>query len=179
LNSGDVFYFSNRADKAEVTNSIGNLFTFTYYDSSGNTLWWEDYLKDKSGVKWNNIVLNMPEVPSITFEPPLPFSPWSDLIGDTLMFSAVEIRSDSINSHFRISVKYEVMAIEDITTPAGIFMRCVKIRRDYETSDRAKVKMLDGRSFWWFAKDVGCVKYESAEVSFELVRATINKVNLP
>lgn len=179
LNSGDEYYFSNRAFKAEVTNSIGNLFTFTYYDSSGNILWWEDYLKVESGVKWNNIVFNIAEVPSITFEPPLPFSPWSDLIGDTLVFPAVEIRSDSVNSHFGVAVTYKVMDIEDITTPAGIFKRCIKIRRDYKTSDRANVKMLDGRSIWWFAKDVGCVKYEAAEVSFELVRATINKVNFP
>jgi hypothetical protein len=153
------YFYSTQAHKVTINNILDNsLYTFTYSDSSGNSLWWVDYFKSESGVKWKNIVVNSTKIPAIFFEPPLPFSPWSNTVGDTLLYSGIEIRADSVNTHVPIMVEYEVMAIEDINTPAGLFADCIK--------------MLDGESFYWFALDVGLIKYVSAGISSELVRAT-------
>ncbi len=174
------YFYSTQAHKVTINNILDNsLYTFTYSDSSGNSLWWVDYFKSESGVKWKNIVVNSTKIPAIFFEPPLPFSPWSNTVGDTLLYSGIEIRADSVNTHVPIMVEYEVMAIEDINTPAGLFADCIKIRRAYKTINSSAAKMLDGESFYWFALDVGLVKYMSTEITSKLVRATVSELQYP
>lgn len=179
LNKGDEYHYSGKIGQIAVTNVIGSLYTLTYYDSTGEISKWEDYLKDEAGVTLKNIVWNSSEIPSIHFEPALPFSPWSNVVGDTLLFSAVGIRGDSANTHLPILVQYEVVATETISTTAGNFTDCIKIRMFLSTLNSGAAGRLDGESFWWFANDVGLVKYQSPEGSGELRKARVGGQDYP
>jgi hypothetical protein len=176
---GDEFYYSEDPGRAVVTEEIGDLFTVTYYDSAGDLIRWQDYIKDKSGAKLKNLVPNDPGISARYFEPPLPFSPWTNLVGDTLLFASAEIRGDSLNSHLKILVEYEIAAIEEVTTPAGKFGNCIKVKSIYKTLDDIRGATFDGESFWWFAKNVGLIKYTTAGDTCELIRASVGGINYP
>jgi len=178
LHLGDEYYFSGPVGHFKVTGLLGNLRTLTYYDSAGAVTHWEDFIWKPDAVSLKNMQFKLPGHAYIDYEPSLPFSPWSNLVGDTLLFQSTEIRSDSEFSHLPIMVGYEILAIESVATPAGIFEDCIKIQITYKTIDNSVDRMLDGRSIWWFAPDIGFVKYETPEGPGELIQATIDGVNI-
>jgi hypothetical protein len=179
LETGNSYLFSGILGRSEVTGNIGNLYTISHYDSTGRISAWRDVLRTGSGAALRSIVWNSEEPPSVGFEPPLPFSPWSNLVGDTLLYSGAEVRADSANTHLRIMVEFEIMAVETLVTPAGEFENCIKVETSYRTLENSASGRYDGRSALWFAKDVGLVKYVSPYGSGELLKAVVNGVNYP
>ncbi len=178
LNEGDRYIYSGVAGEIKVTRQIDSLFTRTYYDSTGKVMTWEDFSRDEKGVYWNNMVLADKKL-QVNFFPRLVFAPWSNIVGDTLLIPAVEIRSDSVDSHFRIQLSYEIEGVEDITTPAGKFPNCIKMKITYTYLDEKVRRIFAPEITRWFARDVGIVRYKTALVSGDLLEATVGGVNYP
>lgn len=178
LNQWDQFQYSGPMGKAVVSAKFNDLYTITYYDRTGRIYLWQDFLKSDRAITWKNAVPAGNNIPAVHFEPALPFIPWSRTIGDTLLVSSSEIRADSANSHLHLQVEYEIVTAGPITTPAGTFPDCVQIRMSFK-SLYTKEKRIFGVSHWWFARDIGIVKYILPEGSGELLSARIDGKNLP
>ncbi len=179
LHEGDEFIYTGITEKAVITGEIGDLFTLTVYDTTGNIIRREDYLRKETGVRLKSVANNDSLGVSKIFEPSLPFGPWSNLIGDTLLVSSVEIHFDSANTHLPITAEFQIVAIETMVTPSGSYDDCIKIRRLIKPADNSEPGATEEESFWWFAPDVGLVRSETPEGIRELVRATIGGVNAP
>jgi hypothetical protein len=179
LDENDQFIYDGAIGRGVVTSRNGSLYTVTFYDSSGLATGWADFVTTESGVDLKNLVPRSSIIPSVHFEPSLPFSPRSSLVGDTLLVAATEIRGDSANSHLRIMVSYEVMAVGTLSVPAGDFADCIEIRMLYNTLNGCPYKPFDGESHWWFAKDVGLVKYSLPADSGRLLESRRGKRIFP
>lgn len=175
LQEGDVFLYSGLFSQMEITDRGDGLFTCTYYDSSGRAATWEDYAVRGGRVLWSRLAFNSPVVPAIDFEPPLPYAPWSNIIGDTLLYSGSEVRSDSINTHLRIRVEYEIIGCDTVTVPAGTYPDCIGVKMVYTTMDDVEIELFGGEFVKWFAPDVGLVKYSTPWGDGELLEARIKK----
>jgi len=179
LNSGDSFVWSGPLGRCEVGSSVENLFTFTFYDSLGNITRWHDFRLLTGSVRLENIIIPSDSIYSVHFIPALQFGAWSDLTGDTTLIEAVEIRNDLDNTHARVMVGCEILGVEKVTTPAGDFDNCVKVGVTYASLEGYTPSFLNGESAWWFAKDVGLVKYSTAHGAGNLLNAVIDGVNIP
>ncbi|MEW5922961.1 MAG: hypothetical protein AB1746_03150 [Candidatus Zixiibacteriota bacterium] len=179
LNDGNSYYYSGPMGRCAVSSIQNNLFTFTFHDSLGNVKWWQDYRLSHDTVLLDNIIDRSDSGFYVHFVPPLPFGPWSDLVGDTMLIEAVEIRNDSANSHIRIMVGYEIQGIDTISTPAGKFEGCIRVGVNYSTSENPPVSFLNGTGIYWFARDMGLVKYETINGSGILLEALIDGVEIP
>jgi hypothetical protein len=179
LNDGDYSIYSGPLGKAVVTQNIGDLFTFTYYDTLGQIAFWRDFIKTDHSVGLKNIIWRKKSMASVHFEPPLPFVPWSDKIGDTLLFSSAEIHGDSINTHLYLQVEYEIYGSNPIKTPAGNFNDCLEIRVTPKTLYEKNKNYLKGDSYFWFARNVGIVKYIIPEGAGELLEAKVDGRTYP
>ena len=125
---------------------------------------------DEEGVKLHKIVAELGDVFGISrieFSPPAVFFPpilqvgevWETL-GETEVSLVGTVTVSSIN---------EVVAIEDVVTPAGTFEDCLKIR--ILTKTTAALGSSRSTSYQWLAPDLGPVKFEtSQDIIFELTR---------
>lgn len=179
LNNGNHFLYSGPLGRCEVSSSQNNLFTITYYDSSGNISRWQDFQLNHDTVLMNNIIDRSDSGFYVHFFPSLPFGPWSNLVGDTMLVEAVEIRNDSANSHIRIMVGYEILGIDSISTPAGKFDNCIEVGMTYSTSENPSTSFFQRTSVFWFARNVGLVKYETLNGSGMLLEALIDGIKFP
>ncbi len=179
LHEGDEYVYNGIPEKAVITGGIGDLFTLAFYDTTGNIIRREDYLRKETGVRLKSISVNGSLEMSKFFEPSLPFSPWSNLVGDTLLVSSVEIHFDSANTHSPITAEFQIAAIETMVTPSGSYDDCIKIRRLIRPASNSEPEVTEEESFWWFAPDVGLVRSETPEGIRELVGAVIGGVTIP
>lgn len=125
---------------------------------------------DEEGMKLHKIVAELGDVFGISrieFSPPAVFFPpilqvgevWETL-GETEVSLVGTVTVSSIN---------EVVAIEDVVTPAGTFEDCLKIR--ILTKTIAALGSSRSTSYQWLAPDLGPVKFEtSQDIIFELTR---------
>jgi len=179
LADGDFYIYSGPLGKSMVTQSIGELYTFTHFDSSGNVLFWKDFLKTDHSIGWKNIAFSKSGSPDIHFEPALPFLPWTDQVGDTLLFSSAEIHDDSLNTHLHLQIEYSTYGIAAVTTPAGHFSDCIEIKMTHKALYDKDKNYLRGDSYWWFARNVGIVKYIIPEGTGELLQAKVDGRTYP
>ena len=130
---------------------------------------------NEEGMKLHKVVAELGDVFGISrieFSPPAVFFPptlqvgeiWETL-GETEVYLVGNVKVSSIN---------EVVAIEDVVTPAGTFENCLKIR--ILTKTTAAVGSSRSTSYQWLAPDLGPVKFETGQdiifelISFNLVR---------
>lgn len=125
---------------------------------------------DEEGMKLHKVVAELGDVfgtSRIEFSPPAVFFPpilqvgevWETL-GDTEVSLVGTVTVSSIN---------EVVAIEDVVTPAGTFENCLKIQ--IRTKTTAALGSSRSTSYQWLAPDLGPVKFEtSQDIIFELTR---------
>ena len=125
---------------------------------------------DEDGMKLHKVVAELGDVfgtSRIEFSPPAVFFPpilqvgevWETL-GDTEVSLVGTVTVSSIN---------EVVAIEDVVTPAGTFENCLKIQ--IRTKTTAALGSSRSTSYQWLAPDLGPVKFEtSQDIIFELTR---------
>ena len=123
---------------------------------------------DEEGMKLHKVVAELGDVFGISrieFSPPAVFFPptlqvgeiWETL-GETEVYLVGNVKVSSIN---------EVIAIEDVVTPAGTFENCLKIR--ILTKTTAAVGSSRSTSYQWLAPDLGPVKFETGQdIIFEL-----------
>jgi hypothetical protein len=177
LHEGDQFSYAGISEKAVVTGGVGELFTMTYFDTSDNILRREDFLKRETGVRFKGLFV-FDRVTKF-YEPSLPFGPWSNLIGDTLLVGSVEIRCDSAGTHLPLVAEYRIVAIETMVTPAGSFDDCIEIHRVLKPAENSESGISREESSWWFAPDVGLVRSETPDGIRELIGAVVDGVTYP
>jgi hypothetical protein len=173
LNVHDEYIYSGKVRRLITVREIEGIYTQALTDSTGELLMWWDLVRTDRGIGLKNIISVSGEMPDLHFYPAIPFVPWSMLVGDTLLFNTVEIRGDSINSHLRARIKYDIDGIDSVVTPAGIFAECIIMRLDYQTLDETETKYLDGESLLWYARGYGIVKFETPYDRGELLQASI------
>jgi len=125
---------------------------------------------DEEGMKLHKVVAELGDVFGISrieFSPPAIFFPPTLQIGE-IWETLGETEVDLVGS-VAVSSINEVVAIEDVVTPAGTFENCLKIR--ILTKTTAALGSSRSTSYQWLAPDLGPVKFEtSQDIIFELTR---------
>ncbi|RKU27715.1 hypothetical protein C6497_10860 [Candidatus Poribacteria bacterium] len=99
------------------------------------------------------------------YEPPVTFFPADLPIGHTWQI-LTETTLDLVGAVTSTST-IEVVAIEDVQTPAGLFENCVKL--EINQKDKTPFTVLRKTSYQWLAPDVGPVKFlNNQKILFEL-----------
>lgn len=101
--------------------------------------------------------------PTIFFPPTLQLGEIWETLGEADVYLVGNVKVSSVN---------EVVAIEDVTTPAGMFESCVKIK--INTKITAALGSSRSTSYQWLAPGIGPVKFEtSQDIIFELTSFTL------
>ncbi len=113
----------------------------------------------------------------ITVTSPVLFLKSTFIVGDTwstttdMVFEEEGVVTDTIPSTW----KYSVMAVEDVTVPAGTFQNCYKVLLEVSSGNPVTIE----KETVWLAKEVGIVKRESDNGIYidELQYAVINGID--
>ena len=102
--------------------------------------------------------------------PPALFYPLSLTLGDSWTVT-LNSSANFVGTIMLTSVN-EVVAIEDVVTPAGTFADCIKIR--LRTKATTKTSIIRGTTYQWLAPDLGPVKFENTQdIVYELVSSNL------
>ena len=102
--------------------------------------------------------------------PPILFYPLILELNDTWEFT-VETEVNLVGPGTFTSIS-EVVAMEDVVTPAGTFEDCLKIK--IRTISQSRLSITRSTSYQWFAPEFGPVKFEnSQDLVFELVNSNL------
>jgi len=128
---------------------------------------------DEDGVKLYKVVAELGSfvgTATAILSPPGLFLPASLALGDSWEFM---LETEVIlTGPLSISYAYEVIAVEDVVTPAGIFENCLKVQINSRTVSTLSV----GRatSYEWLAPKIGIVRVETdQERVFNLLRSNL------
>jgi hypothetical protein len=124
------------------------------------------------GVKLFRSVVSLDPLGDITFDysPPQTFLPIPIELGSQwTVQSETEI---PLAGRIRTTNRAEVVAIEDVTVPAGTFRKCLKIEQNIILS--LTIADLELSNAMWLAPNIGIVKsIDTNEIVFELIRYNI------
>ena len=124
---------------------------------------------DDDGVKLHKVVAELGSIfgtATAILSPPVVFLPASMQLGDSWEFT---LESEVIlTGPVTLTNVYEVVAVEDIVTPAGTFENCLKVRLDSRTVSTLSVSR--STSYQWLAPNLGIVRVDTdQEMVFNLV----------
>lgn len=131
------------------------------------------------GMKLHRIVSELGDVfgvARVEFSPPAVFFPPTLQVGEIWETHAeTEV---SIVGAVTVSSENEVVAVENVVTPAGTFEDCLKIR--VRTKIDAALGINRSTSYQWLAPDHGPVKFETdQDIVFELVDSNLFATEMP
>ncbi|MBN1560850.1 hypothetical protein EH223_02185 [candidate division KSB1 bacterium] len=168
----------HRMEILEMSQGVGDRpVTFAYYDSLSTLLWKENYTLLQDQLYLNSFEPAMRVLPSISFEPPLPFAPIADKVGQKMVLKSIETQTDSLVHTTEVQVEYLIEAIENIQTPAGAFLNCIKMKINIIYPPTSYRPFFIGEQYWWYAPQVGPVKYDLPSAKGELVSMNVNPAN--
>ena len=127
---------------------------------------------DDDGVKLHKVVAELGSVfgtATAILSPPALFLPASLALGDSweFMLETEVILTGPVS----VTYTYEVIAVEDVVTPAGTFEKCLKIQVDTRT---VSASISRSTSYQWLAPNIGIVSVEtSQETVFNLIRSNL------
>ena len=128
---------------------------------------------EEKGMKLHKVVAELGDVfgvARVEFSPPAIFFPPVLQLGE--IWETHGETEANIVGPLTISSVNEVVAVEDVTTPAGTFEDCLKIRVRSRTV--AALGISRSTSYQWLAPDQGPVKFETdQDIVFELVRSNL------
>ena len=128
---------------------------------------------DVAGAKLYKIIAELGSVfgtATAVLSPPVLFLPASLEIGDSWDFTLETVVK--LSGPLSVSSVYEVIAVEDVITPAGTFENCLKVQIESRTESRLGVTRTT--SYQWLAWNVGIVKLETdQEIVFNLVSSNL------
>lgn len=105
-------------------------------------------------------------IATVIYDPPTFFFPASPTLGQTWQISG-ETELQIVGATASV-VTDEVVAFEDVVTPAGTFENCAKIHLSYKIT--TALVTLRPEEYIWLAPDVGPVRFQdSNDVVFDLV----------
>ena len=125
------------------------------------------------GLKLHKIVAELGDIFGISrmeFSPPAIFFPPILQLGE--MWETLGETDVQLVGNVKVSSVNEVVAVEDIVTPAGTFENCLKIKINTKTT--AALGASRSTSYQWLAPDIGPVKFETGQdIVFELTNFTL------
>ena len=134
---------------------------------------------DEAGMKLHRIVAALGDafgVARVVFSPPAIFFPPMLQLGES--WETQGETEVNIVGAITVSSVNEVVAVEDVVTPAGTFENCLKIR--VRTRTTAALGVSRSTSYQWLAPDQGPVKFETdQDIVFELVRSNLLATEMP
>lgn len=128
---------------------------------------------DDEGVKLHKVVAELGSIfgtATAVLSPPALFFPALFALGDSWEFM---LESEvTLTGPVSVFSAYEVVAVEDVVTPAGTFENCLKIQlnsRNVYTLSASR-----STSYQWLAPNVGIVRVETdQEIVFNLIRSNL------
>lgn len=134
---------------------------------------------DEEGMKLHRIVVELGDIfgmarvefspPAVLFPPMLQLGEIWETQGETEAKIVGAVTISSVN---------EVVAVEDVVTPAGTFENCLKIRVRSKTI--AALGVSRSTSYQWLAPNFGPVKFETdQDIVFELVGSNLLATEMP
>lgn len=133
----------------------------------------------EDGLKLHKLVAELGDVfgvADVEFSPPAVFFPPTLQLGE--IWETQGETEVSIVGAVTVSSVNEVVAVEDVVTPAGTFENCLKIR--VRTKTIAALGVSRSTSYQWLAPDQGPVKFEtSQDIVFELVGSNLLATEMP
>ena len=128
---------------------------------------------DEEGMKLHSLIAELGDVfgiSSMEFSPPAVFFPPTLQVGE--VWETLGETEVSLVGTVTVSSTNEVVAMEDVVTPAGTFENCLKIK--ILTKTTAAFGASRSTSYQWLAPDIGPIKFEtSQDIVFELVSYTL------
>ena len=133
----------------------------------------------EEGLKLHKLVAELGDIfgtVRMEFSPPAIFFPPTLQLGEMWeMLGEVDVY---LVGNVTVSSRNEVVAVEDVVTPAGTFEKCLKIR--ILTKTTAALGSTRSTSYQWLAPDFGPVKFETAQdIVFELVSSNLSVTEKP
>ncbi len=129
---------------------------------------------DEEGIQLYKYIVELGSVFGVAtglFYPPILFYPLSPQLNEPWEYTT-ETEVDFVG-HVTFTSVSEVVAVEDVMTPAGIFEDCIKVR--IRTRSQAAT-ISRSTSYQWLAPDFGPVKFENSQ---DLVFTLVNSNLLP
>lgn len=128
---------------------------------------------DEVGIKLHKIVAELGGVfgtATAVLSPPILYFPASLEIGDSWEGTLETVVN--LTGPVSVTTAYEVVAIEDVVTPAGTFEDCLKIQ--IETRNTSRLGVSRSTSYQWMAPNLGVVSVETAqEIVFNLISSNL------
>ena len=157
IDGKEIAHFKRTAETAGTDETTGEVY-FVHFDDDG--------------VKLHKVVAELGSIfgtATAILSSPVLFFPASLEVGDTWEFT---LETEVIlTGPVSVTSAYEVVAIEDVVTPAGTFESCLKIRLDSKTVSTSTSRTT---SYQWLAPNVGIVSVEtSQELVFNLIRSNL------
>ena len=149
------------------TLSSGEADTDTYFLSVGN-----------DGIELHKTIFELQEPAAVVtadFPMPITFFPLTLGLSDSWEIAAgAEVALDiGLVLGGESVINFEVVAFEDVVTPAGTFENCAKVRLDTNFTAGGFLT-IDSTLYQWFAPNIGPVQYESSDgVLFSLVSSNL------
>jgi len=103
----------------------------------------------------------------IRFDPPIPLLPSTSKIGEMERWDAEEIREGNPSRSFRIRVQTTVLKPFPVVCAGDTLNDIFRIRVDYAYQEPSVSPFLAGESEWWFAREVGIVRYQLGSRPYE------------
>ena len=158
FNDREIALFKREAETLGANDTTGEVY-FVHFDDDG--------------VKLHKVVAELGSIfgtATAILSPPVVFLPASMELGASWEFT---LESEVIlTGPVSVSSVYEVVAVEDIVTPAGTFENCLKVRLDSRTVSTLSVSR--STSYQWLAPNLGIVRVEtSQEMVFNLVSSNL------
>ena len=127
---------------------------------------------DDEGVKLHKVVAKLGSflgTATAILSPPALFVPASLALGDSWEFTlASEV---ILTGPISVTYTYEVIAVEDVVTPAGTFENCLKVQVDSRT---VTASISRATAYQWLAPNIGIVKVKTEqETVFNLIRSNL------
>ena len=174
LEMKNTWHFSGGIQTMQVTEVIKSgherRITLTFFDSLDAPLWSETYRTAKDQLRWLAFEPATALLPRVGFNPPLYGAPFSNEVGDMTTINTIETQFDSVETTTAITVDYQIAAIEDVVTPAGVFAGCLKVKIDFIYPPVAVRPLFIGDHYWWYAPNVGPIKYDLPTTHGDLLR---------
>jgi len=155
------------------------LFRIASVDSQDTPISWLHCRQAKDAVEWTAFEPFQNLLPTFRFDPPLLLTPFSDQIGAKKIVQGIEICENSATTACRVRVIYAIDSIEAVRVPAGDFPECIKMRMSILYLETPERHFLANDVIWWFARDVGPVRYSMISGQGELQSAKVGGKNWP
>ena len=140
----------------------GENYTIVYSDTLGAKTWEEVLVNRDNRIYLKSYKSFSGFLPTVTFEPVIPITPISENRSEIEVFESTVTHYDTTVTSYKIRVENIIEEIETVESPAGQFTQCIRLRVSVTYEEPPTVPVFEETTYWWFAKNIGPVKYSTA-----------------